>query len=54
MQARVLVRSFINEGLYEPGEIVEVDKLDGRLEAIDPDPAPKRPSGGKKPTADFE
>jgi hypothetical protein len=36
MKVRVKVLSFVNNTLVEPGAIIDVDKLDGRFEPIEP------------------
>lgn len=51
MRVRVLVRSYINEAIHDPGDIIEVDKLDGRVAPVDP-PVEEKKAKGKKPPAD--
>ena len=46
MRARLKVRSFINGGVHDAGEILEVEELDGRLEALD-DAQPRAKDAGK-------
>ena len=46
MRARLLVKSFIQGGVHEAGEILDVEELDGRLEALD-DAQPRAKDAGK-------
>ena len=53
MRAKLLVRSFINGGVHEAGEVLEVEELDGRLEALaDNPPKPKNADKHKRPPKD--
>ena len=46
MRARLKVKSFINGGIHDAGEILDVEELDGRLEALD-DAQPRAKDAGK-------
>ena len=46
MRARLKVKSFINGGVHDAGEILDVEELDGRLEALD-DAQPRAKDAGK-------
>lgn len=46
MRAKLKVKSFINGGVHDAGEILDVDELDGRLEALD-DAQPAKKDEGK-------
>ena len=35
MKAKVLVKSFIRGARRYPGDVIEVEKLDGRMEAVE-------------------
>ena len=55
MRARLKVKSFINGGIHEAGEILDVEELDGRLESLD-DAQPRAKDAGKhkkSPKDDF-
>ena len=55
MRARLKVKSFINGGIHNAGEILDVEELDGRLEALD-DAQPRAKDAGKhkrSPKDDF-
>ena len=56
MRARLKVKSFINGGIHDAGEILDVEELDGRLEALD-DAQPRAKDAGKhkrSPKDDFD
>ena len=46
MRAKLKVKSFINGGVHDAGEILDVEELDGRLEALD-DAQPRAKDAGK-------
>ena len=46
MRAKLKVKSFINGGVHDAGEILDVEELDGRLEALD-DAQPAEKDKGK-------
>ena len=46
MRARLKVKSFINGGVHDAGEVLDVEELDGRLEALD-DAQPAKKDEGK-------
>ena len=46
MKVRLRVKSFINGGVHDAGEILDVEELDGRLEALD-DAQPRAKDAGK-------
>ena len=46
MKVRLKVKSFINGGVHDAGEILDVEELDGRLEALD-DAQPAKKDEGK-------
>ena len=46
MRAKLKVKSFINGGVHDAGEILDVEELDGRLEAVD-DAQPRAKDAGK-------
>lgn len=53
MRARLKVKSFIQGGVHEAGEILDVEEIDGRLEALeDAQPKPKDAGKHKKPSKD--
>lgn len=56
MRAKLLVRSFINGGVHEAGEVLEVEELDGRLEPVGDTPARMKDAGKHKKSSkdDFD
>ena len=53
MRAKLLVKSFINGGVHEAGEVLEVEELDGRLEPVGDTPARMKDEGKhKRPSKD--
>lgn len=46
MRAKLRVKAFINGGVHDAGEILDVEELDGRLEALD-DAQPAKKDEGK-------
>ena len=53
MKVRLKVKSFINGGVHDAGEILDVEELDGRLEALDDaQPAKKDEGKHKRPPKD--
>lgn len=47
MRVRVLVKSYINEGIHLPGDIIDVAELDGRVELLEPKADVKQPTPAK-------